>query len=201
MLEIPFQPVLEPISHQAEFLGEHGRQSAFGQLWEQGTGKTKTLIDNAALLHCEGVVDAALVIAPNGVHRNWVVEELPKHWPQGLPPIDAFAWSSPSASTKWHKEAVAQLLGSNGFIWLCMSYDALMTDAGKQASWDLLRSKRCLYVLDESQLSVRALPPHRLRYADGQAFRHLQPGPLPGPGVLGARVRHRFLHQLQGLLR
>ncbi len=151
MLEIPFQPVLEPISHQAEFLSENGRRSAFGLLWEQGTGKTKALIDDAALLHCEGVIDAALVIAPNGVHRNWVVEELPKHWPGDLPPIDAFAWSSPSAGAKWHQQAVQRLLGSNGFIWLCMSYDALMTDAGKQASWDLLRTRRTLYVLDESQ--------------------------------------------------
>jgi SNF2 family DNA or RNA helicase len=151
MLEVPFTPVLAPIEHQELFLSESGRRAEYGLLWEQGTGKTKALIDNAALLYCEGVVDAALVIAPNGVHRNWVVEELPKHWPEDLPPVDPFAWSSTSATAKWHKDAVQRLLGSNGFIWLCMSYDALMTDAGKQASWNLLRSRRCLYVLDESQ--------------------------------------------------
>ena len=151
MLEIPFQPVLEPLTHQAHFLSENGRRASFGLLWEQGTGKTKGLIDDAALLFCEQAIDAALVVAPNGVHRNWVVEELPKHWPGELPPVDAFAWSSPQAGTKRHQEGVSRLLGSNGFIWLCMSYDAMMTDAGKQASWDLLRSRRCLYVLDESQ--------------------------------------------------
>lgn len=151
MLEIPFQPVLEPLDHQRLFLSESGRRAEYGLFWETGTGKTKGLIDNAALLHCEGTIDAAFVLAPNGVHRNWVVEELPKHWPRDLPPIDAFAWVSPSASTKWHREAVSRLLGSNGFVWLCMSYDALMTDAGKQASWDLMRNRRCLYILDESQ--------------------------------------------------
>jgi hypothetical protein len=151
MLEIPFAPVLAPLEHQSLFLSEHGRQASYGLLWEQGTGKTKGLIDDAALLFCEGVIDAALVLAPNGVHRNWVVEELPKHWPHDLPPVDAFSWSSPAASTKRHQAAVSRLLGSNGFVWLCMSYDALMTDAGKQASWDLLRSRRVLYILDESQ--------------------------------------------------
>lgn len=152
MQEIPFTPVLAPLEHQGLFLSESGRRAEYGLFWEQGTGKTKGLIDNAALLACEGAIDAAFVLAPNGVHRNWVVEELPKHWPSGdLPPVDAFAWSSPSASTKWHRQAVDRLLGSNGFVWLCMSYDGLMTDAGKQASWDLLRTRRVMYILDESQ--------------------------------------------------
>jgi SNF2 family DNA or RNA helicase len=151
MQEVPFTPVLEPLEHQVSILSESGRRAEYGLFWEQGTGKTKSLIDNAALLLCEGAVDAALVLAPNGVHRNWVVEELPKHWPADLPPVDAFSWSSPSATSKWHQEGVKRLLGSNGFVWLCMSYDALMTDAGKQASWELLRSRRVLYILDESQ--------------------------------------------------
>ena len=160
MLEIPFQPVLAPLEHQGHFLSEHGRRASFGLFWEQGTGKTKGLIDDAALLYCERAIDAALVIAPNGVHRNWVVEELPKHWPRDLTPIDSFAWSSPSAAAKWHREGVDRLLRSNGFPWLCMSYDAVMTDAGKQATWELLRSRRVLYILDESQ---RAKTPNTKR--------------------------------------
>lgn len=151
MLEIPFTPVLEPLRHQAEFLSENGRRASYALFWEMGCGKSKALIDDAALLHIEGAIDAALVLAPNGVHRNWAVEELPKHWPSDLPPIEAFSWSSPSAGAKWHREAVTRLLQSNGFVWLCLSYDALMTDAGKQATWDLMRSRKTLYVLDESQ--------------------------------------------------
>lgn len=147
---LPFKPNLEPLDHQWSSLAE-GYRAAYGLFHEQGTGKTKTLIDNAALLYCEGAIDAALVIAPNGVHRNWVVEELPKHWPRDLPPVEAFAWSSPQAGTKRHQQEAARVITSNGFPWLCMSYDAVMTEAGKQATWDLLRSRRCLYVLDESQ--------------------------------------------------
>lgn len=151
MLEVPFTPVLAPLEHQGLFIGESGRRASYGLFWEQGTGKTKGLIDNAALLAAEGQIDAAFVLAPNGVHRNWVVEEIPKHWPHDLPPAEAFAWSSPQAGTKRHQEGVQRILGSNGFVWLCMSYDGLMTDAGKQASWDLMRSRRTLYILDESQ--------------------------------------------------
>jgi SNF2 family DNA or RNA helicase len=150
---MPFTPVLAPLEHQSLFLSESARRAAWGLLWEQGTGKTKAIIDNAGILLCEQVIDAGLVIAPNGVHRNWVVEELPKHWSPDLPPIEAFAWKSSAATSKWHKDAVKALLQSNKFVWLCMSYDALMTDEGKQASWDLLRSRRCLYTLDESQRS------------------------------------------------
>ena len=160
-LELPFTPTLTPLSHQADFLAEHSRRAAFGLLWEQGTGKSKALIDNAALLYKEGVIDAAVVVAPNGVHRNWAVEELPKHWPSAdLGPAPAWAWSSPAASTKWHAEGFTTFLSSSGFLWLCLSYDAVMTDAGKQALWSLVRSKRCLYILDESQ---RAKTPNAKR--------------------------------------
>lgn len=149
--EVPFTFRHKPYGYQSEYLSEQGRRASYGLFWEQGLGKTKGCIDNAALLSLEDDVAGGLVVAPNGVHRNWHVEELPSHWPEDAPPMRSFAWSSPSAGTKWHKEAVRELLEYRGFSWLCLSYDAMMTDAGKQASWDFIRSRRVIYIADESQ--------------------------------------------------
>jgi len=147
----PFEPRMKPLAHQQKFLDENSRRACWALFDEQGLGKTKQIIDNAAILYSEGVIDAALVVAPNTVHRNWAVEELPKHWPANLPALHAFAWDTDKSANKSHKEEFGELLRSKDFVWLCMSYDSLMTDLGKKASWDLLRSRRCLYVLDESQ--------------------------------------------------
>ena len=38
---------------------------------EMGTGKTKVLIDNLAMLYDKGKVDGALIIAPKGVVGTW----------------------------------------------------------------------------------------------------------------------------------
>ncbi len=149
--EVPFTFRHKPYGFQGDYLSEHGRRASYGLLWEQGLGKTKGIIDTAALLGCEGEASGALILAPNGVHRNWHVEELPSHWPEDAPRMRSFAWSSSSASSKWHKEAVRDLLEFDGFVFLCMSYDAMMTEPGKQASWELLRRRRVLYGADESQ--------------------------------------------------
>jgi hypothetical protein len=48
---------------------------------EQGTGKTKVIIDNAAYLYAQDKITALVVVAPNGVHRNWLRKEIPAHMP------------------------------------------------------------------------------------------------------------------------
>lgn len=149
--EVPFTPRLPPLSHQATYLSRDARRPYFALFWEQGTGKTKALIDNIALLAVEGEINGALVLAPNGVHRNWHVEEIPKHWPQDAPPVETFSWDTNKVTNKSFKEAFARFNATSRFPILCMSYDSLMTDAGKQASWDFIRKRDVMAVGDESQ--------------------------------------------------
>ncbi len=42
---------------------------------EMGTGKSKVLIDNAAMLYDQGKIDGLLIIAPKGVYKNWYDQE------------------------------------------------------------------------------------------------------------------------------
>lgn len=150
--ELPFTPVLPPLSHQAEFLSTSSRRASYALFWEQGTGKTKALIDNFALLWCEQEVDAMLVLAPNGVHRNWHVEELPKHWPPAVGEYVSFCYDTEKAENVSFKADLKRFMARTGVIKvLCMSYDALMTENGVKAHWDFLRSHTVFYVGDESQ--------------------------------------------------
>lgn len=151
MLEIPFTPVLPPISHQETFLRESARRPFYALFWEQGTGKTKALIDNVALLAMVDDLSGCFVLAPNGVHRNWHVEELPKHWPKDAPEMRSMAWNTQKSGSKAHKEEFYQLMTFPGLAFLCMSYDGMLTDAGKKASWDFLRKRKVMYIADESQ--------------------------------------------------
>lgn len=99
------------------------------------------------------------------MHRNWITDELPKHWPEDAPnQYEPFEWNTNKVSTQkfmrefatflqWTQpDGISEPLRPQQPIGvLCMSYDGLMTDAGKQASWDFLRKRRCLYMADESQ--------------------------------------------------
>ena len=46
---------------------------------EMGTGKSKVLIDNAAMLYDQGKIDGLLIVAPKGVYKNWHEQEIPTH--------------------------------------------------------------------------------------------------------------------------
>jgi SNF2 family DNA or RNA helicase len=70
---------VSPYRHQSECLGLMSHRTAFAVLMEQGLGKTKTVIDDAESLFREKKITALLVVAPNGVHSNWVRQELPRH--------------------------------------------------------------------------------------------------------------------------
>ena len=70
----------EPFEHQRKTFYLSRDQKVFALLMEQGTGKTKVVIDNSAYLYSKGEIQSLVVIAPNGVHRNWI-REVETHLP------------------------------------------------------------------------------------------------------------------------
>jgi SNF2 family DNA or RNA helicase len=48
------------------------------------TGKTWIVINTAAYLYEQGLIDRVIVIAPNGVHINWIINEIPAHMPDRI---------------------------------------------------------------------------------------------------------------------
>lgn len=67
---VPFK--MPPLEHQKRALILGRDMPYFAYLMDQGTGKTKVVIDDAAHNFREGRINALLVIAPNSVKSNWV---------------------------------------------------------------------------------------------------------------------------------
>lgn len=72
----------DPYEHQREVFLRSRDLEEFALLMGMGTGKTKVTIDTAAHNYSIGKIDCLIVIAPNGVHRNWVSREIPTHMPE-----------------------------------------------------------------------------------------------------------------------
>lgn len=122
-----------------------------GLYWEMGTGKTKPILDTAAHLEEAGEINGLIVLAPNGVHRNWAVDEIPLHLPNELAERQRMhLWQTSKANTRYHTDAAENVLKYKGFSSLLMSYDSIMTDKGREYAKAFLTSRRCLYILDES---------------------------------------------------
>jgi len=146
-----YQPKTKPFKHQADVLKESAAQRSFAVFWEQGTGKTKLTIDNISAAYLAGEIDAVIVVAPGGVDRNWITDEIPAHMPQEVvDKMSAVLYQSQKSVTKWHQAELARLLHHSGLAFLAISYDAFMTKKGKNYIWKFLKKRRVFYVLDES---------------------------------------------------
>jgi hypothetical protein len=75
--------------HQQRGFDLAAGKSEFAYLWDMGTGKSKAAVDDAAFSFARGEIDRVLVIAPNGVHEQWINDVLPQHWPLELPCVRA----------------------------------------------------------------------------------------------------------------
>ena len=69
----------KPYAHQLKALEMSWNKEVFAYFMEMGTGKSKVLIDNISMLYDKGKINAALIIAPKGVYKNWYEGEIPDH--------------------------------------------------------------------------------------------------------------------------
>jgi SNF2 family DNA or RNA helicase len=146
-----YEHVIKPFEHQRIHFEDHRETPAWGLLWEQGTAKTKPVIDTASWLYMQKKINGLLVVAPPGVERNWNTDEIPTHMPPNIAldtRVEVF--SSKRKGTKDHKWRMESIRRHDGLAVLLISYNAFMTKEGKETAWKFLRDRRCLYVLDES---------------------------------------------------
>ncbi len=74
----------KPYKHQLDALQDSWNKENFAYFMEMGTGKSKVLLDNAAMLYDKGKINGLLIIAPKGVYKNWYDSEIPTHLPDHI---------------------------------------------------------------------------------------------------------------------
>ena len=66
-------------AHQEKDLEKSWDKEVFAYFMEMGTGKSKVLIDNIAMLYDAGKINGVLIVAPKGVVKTWYDQEIPTH--------------------------------------------------------------------------------------------------------------------------
>jgi SNF2 family DNA or RNA helicase len=112
---------------------------------EMGTGKTKVLIDNLALLYEKNKVDGALIIAPKGVVGTWFNQELPTHLPKRVKNVTVL-WQSNINKKQKEKLNFEQ----EGLHILIMNVEAFSTQKGFSYAEKFLTSHKSMMAIDES---------------------------------------------------
>ena len=138
----------KPYEHQLKALERSWDKEYFAYFMEMGTGKTKVLIDNLAMLYDKGKVNGALIIASKGVVGTWYNNELPNHLPDHIEQITVL-WKS--NITKKQQEDLDTLFSEGeGLHILIMNVEALSTDKGLKFAEKFLSCHETLIAIDES---------------------------------------------------
>ena len=59
-----------PYAHQLKALEMSWNKEVFAYFMEMGTGKSKVLLDNVAMLYDKGKINGVLIVAPKGVYKS-----------------------------------------------------------------------------------------------------------------------------------
>lgn len=138
----------QPFTHQAAYLQRFWEDKEVGLFAEMGTGKSWMLINNSAMLYDKGKIDAMLVVAPKGVYKNWVNEEIPKHMPDHVPYKMAYWTPTPRKAEKAQMEAMWTAVDDLRI--LVMNIEAFSTEKGTTFAKSFLRATKAFMAVDES---------------------------------------------------
>jgi len=138
----------EPYAHQRAYLERFWRRPVAALFADMGTGKSFMVINNLSMLYDRGDINAALVIAPKGVYRNWVNLELPKHLPDHIISRIALWTPSPRKAEKAELDNLWEV--TEDLKILVMNIEALSTAKGVEYASRFVRSTNCFMAIDES---------------------------------------------------
>ena len=137
-----------PYKHQLKALEMSWAKPYFAYFMEMGTGKSKVLLDNIAMLYDAGKINGALIVAPKGVVGTWYRQEIPTHLPDHIENTPVL-WQANINKGQSRKLGTLFKTGEELHI-LIMNVEAFSTQKGVDFARKFLSCHNCLMAIDES---------------------------------------------------
>ena len=138
----------KPYAHQLSALEKSWDKEEYAYFMEMGTGKSKVLVDNMAMLYDKGRINGAVIIAPKGVYRNWLSQEIPNHLPSHVQ-HKTVLWTASTSKAK-DKEYRQLFETDDDLHILIVNVEALSTKRGLEFVAKFLNCHEALLTIDES---------------------------------------------------
>lgn len=138
-----------PMPHQSTGLNLLAANREFYLLGcEQGTGKTWMLMADAEQRFSDGDIDGLLVVAPKGVHTNWIRREIPAH--MSVAQRSGYYLSGAGKRKTAELEKLFRPSDERVLTILAINIDAVNHKEGFLLAKRFLQHYKCMMVVDES---------------------------------------------------
>ncbi len=146
---------MKRFAHQQREYEDHRFDVSRAYLWQMRTGKTRMAVESARALYDAMEIRGVLVIAPNGVHRQWAEEQV-KRW--GREDNNCFTWSF--SNPRNEKDFMLWLCFTGvkqRLHWLCVNMEVILRNDVQKAMRQFKRAVgRAMLIVDESHHMARA---------------------------------------------
>ena len=140
----------KPYEHQLDALKDSWNKEVFAYFMEMGTGKSKVLLDNAAMLYDKGEINALLLIAPKGVYKNWYDSEIPTHLPDHIDK-KMILWKTSDKSLKQIKLLNTLFEKGSDLRILIMNVESFSSGSGSDFAYKFLSAHpKSMVAIDEA---------------------------------------------------
>jgi SNF2 family DNA or RNA helicase len=140
----------KPYEHQLDALEASWNKEVFAYFMEMGTGKSKVLLDNAAILYDKGEINALLLIAPKGVYKNWYDSEIPTHLPDHIQKR-VVLWKTSDKSIKQNKILNTLFEKGSDLRILIMNVESFSSGEGANFAYKFLSAHpKSMVAIDEA---------------------------------------------------
>lgn len=136
-------------------------KDAFAYLMDQGTGKTKVVLDDAAHNYRLGRIDCLVVLAPNSVKTNWcnpyevkddetTWDQITTHMAPDIPYIKAAWFPNPHKEAKQKLKEFGEAYKSPALLIFVINVDGVVSEKAQRYIYKLCQLRKVMIVVDES---------------------------------------------------
>lgn len=137
----------KPFEHQHTCFMLSRDAEVFAILFEMGAGKSKVIVDNIAYAYGKGRINSAVILAPNGVHKKWLREDIPFSMPDHIE-YKAAVWEA--GNKKALQDCEDLLKPGDHLRILCANIEGMSYDALPKFLHRFLLSTDAFVAVDES---------------------------------------------------
>ena len=186
-----------PREKQLEALRRSVDAPHFALFMEQRTGKSQVVLDTAAYHYRNKSIEILLIVAPNGVHRAWITDEIPAALPDDVN-AKCLLWRSNKAGTVAFKKSVEEWFAhrGSGLMVLAVNVDALLMKGCQELLARVLLKHRVMAVIDESMdIATHGAKRSKIAHRIGRraVVRRILDGTPVASGPLGLYSQLEFL--------
>jgi len=186
-----------PYEHQREALETMWGNETFALFCEQGTGKSKIIVDETINMIERDLVNCVVILAPNQVHENWAEQYALHGGASDKYTVQVYKSVSTPSAKKKQEQLTRDIIASGKVLVFLMNIEALSHISGQEYLYRILLARRKTYLCIDESHKIKSFGAKRTKVAiklgELAKFRRIATGTEAEEGIINLFAQFRFL--------